>query len=208
MSGILFSTDFTFNLYVAHRMNTTKASMNQKRGRDANGKKMRWSAARKKAAKRARTVRDGQVCDTTNASWENLPVELWANIILYLEWEQELDMVTLSKKMMGKFGGKRGIGLIRSQIREKMEDWRKEQDRLEEKKRQLRKKEEEDWALYYEDRMQEAIEYYIQNNYLKNIPGVSFQSVAKEYQVIKGDLKERVAEAWLDYGEQEEDFDW
>ena len=122
MSGILFSTDFTFNLYVVHRMNTIKASVNQKRGRDENGKKMRWSAARKKAAKRARAARDGQVCDSTNTSWENLPVELWANIILYLEWEQELDMISLSKKMMGKFGGKRGVGLIRSQIREKMEE--------------------------------------------------------------------------------------
>ena len=178
----------------------------RRRGRDANGRKLRWSKARKEAARKMRERRG-----TSGANFnlfEQLPSELGECVLGTLDRRDQLKMMTLSRRHVRRFSLERVNGL-RNDIKEESQQrkreayahWLKEQEAREARKREDEERKE---ATYY-DRLEEAKRYFVEVNLRRRIQGVSYKSVAKRFEVLTGDLREEVENSFIS-GDDHEDF--
>ena len=178
------------------------------RGRYPDGKKRRWTRAQKSAAKRARveewmsvarwwkkqnekeieerkstTLTRGGVGKMGNGKWrEELPWELWELILDNLSAVNRLSCVTSTKVMMERYEKGSDLATLREEAREEVQTVREE---------------------CYEQRVEEAVGYYMIHNVKLKQPGVCYRSVARQFRIGKPDLREGV-EIWR-HGDDDED---
>ena len=179
-------------------------------GRYPDGKKRRWTRAQKSAAKRARveewmsaarwwkkqnekeieerkstTPTHGGVGKMGNGKWrEELPWELWELILDNLSAVDRLSCVTSTKVMMERYEKGSDLATLREEAREEVQTVREE---------------------CYEQRVEEAVGYYMIHNVKLKQPGVCYRSVARQFRIGKPDLREGV-EIWR-HGDDDEDSD-
>ena len=177
-----------------------------RRGRDENGKKRRWSRARKAAARWAREAKVHisakksklQPSSVQGSLIEKMPGELKDEVLSHLGARDKLRLAVSSKGHLRMLGGKEGLEMLQEMIIAENEAIEQERLRQEEEKAEKE-------ALEYEDRMQEAVNFFNEYNVRRRTHGVSYSSVAKKFKVLTGELRERVEESWCD---SEDDYDW
>ena len=84
-------------------------------------------------------------------NWQDLPRELWEMIIKHLGRREELTMVTLTKTMREKFGGRTGTWKIWQRINELVQREKIVEADLKMKKKRERKIRRKGWEVGYED---------------------------------------------------------
>ena len=178
------------------------------RGRYPDGRKRRWTRAQKTVAKRARaeewssvlsmarqwkrerefaegkstTPTRGGVGKMGNGKWrEVLPWELWELILDNLSAVDRLSCVTSTKVMMERYEKGSDLAMLREEARQEVQTVREE---------------------CYEQRVEEAVEYYMIHNVKLRQPGVCYRSVARQFRIGKPGLREGV-EIWR-HGDDDE----
>ena len=164
------------------------------RGRYPDGRKRRWTRARKSAAKKARVeewlsiarqwknereVEEGRSTAPTrggvgkmeDGKWEELPWELWELVLSDLSAVDRLSCVTSTKAMVEKYGKGSELAALREEARDEA------QTALEE---------------CYAQRIKAAVDYYILYNIELRQPAVSYKYVARRFKIAKPDLREEV----------------
>ena len=181
------------------------------RGRYPDGRKRRWTRAQKSAAKRARaeewssvlsiarqwkrereiakgkstTPTRGGVGKVGNGKWgEELPWELWELILGNLSAADRLNCVTSMKVMMKRYEKESDLAMLRGEARQEIQTVREE---------------------HYEQRVEEAVKYYMIHNVKLRQSGVSYRSVARQFRIGKPDLQEGIE--IRRHGDDDEDSD-
>ena len=160
-------------------------------GRDAFGRKLRWT---REAKKRARLARQGYSLAAMPPNVLEKIGELLLDAIQEEEYEgwDALNMMTASKAIMRGIGGEDRLHDARWIVREKVASIRrhkleKEMDELEAREMKLYQEAEE-----LEDRYVEAVNFYCHQNYTLKAPGWGYKAVARRFNICKGELKDRV----------------
>ena len=83
--------------------------------------------------------------------WQDLPKELWGKIIEHLGRKEELTVVTLTKTMREKFGGRAGTWKIWQKINELEQREKIAAADLKMKKKRGRKIKRKGWEVEYEN---------------------------------------------------------
>ena len=168
------------------------------RGRYTDGRKRRWTRVQKTAAKRARAkewssvlsiarqwkreretaeakstaLTRGGVGKMGNGKWdEELPWELWELVFGNLSAVDRWNCVTSTKVMMERYEKGSKLAALREEAREEVQIAREER---------------------YEQRVEEAVDYYMIHNVELRQPGVCYKSVARQFKIGKPDLQEGV----------------
>ena len=168
------------------------------RGRYPDGRKRRWTRAQKSAAKRARveewssvlsiarqwkrereiveekstTPTRGGVGKVGDEKWgEELPWELWELILGNLSAVDRLNCVISTKVMIERYEKESDLAMLRRKAREEIQTVREE---------------------CYEQRVEEAVKYYMTHNVKLRQSGVSYKSVAKQFRIWRPDLQEGI----------------
>ena len=164
------------------------------RGRYPDGRKRRWTRAKKSAVKKTRveewlsiarqwknereiekrrstTPTRGGVGKMGNGKWEELPWELWELILDDLSAVDRLSCVTSTKAMMEKYGKGSELAALRGEARDEARTVQEE---------------------CYAQRIKAAVDYYILYNIELRQPAVSYKYVARRFRIGKPDLREEV----------------
>ena len=168
------------------------------RGRYPNGRKRRWTRAQKTAAKRARAkewssvlsiarqwkcereIAEGKSTTPTrsgvgkmgNGKWgEELQWELWELILDNLSAVDRLSCVTSTKIMTERYEKGSELATLWGEASEEVQTVREE---------------------HYEQRVEEAVNYYMIHNVKLRQLGVCYRSVARQFRIGKPDLQEGV----------------
>ena len=107
-----------------------------------------------------------------NGKWrEELPWELWELILDNLSAVDRLSCVTSTKVMMERYEKGSDLATLREEAREEVQTVREE---------------------CYEQRVEEAVGYYMIHNVKLRQPGVCYRSVARQFRIGKPDLQRGV----------------
>ena len=166
------------------------------RGRYPDGRKRRWTRAKKNAAKKARVeewlsiarqwknekeIKEKKSSTLTRGGvgkWvEELPWELWELVLGNLSAVDRLSCVTSTNVMMEKHEKGSKLAALREEARDEVQTAREER---------------------YAQRVKAAVDYYIMYNIELRQPGAGYRYVARQFRIGKPDLQEGV-ETRLDY---------
>ena len=147
------------------------------RGRYPDDRKRRWTRAKKNAVKRARVeewlsiarqwkngkeIEEGKSTTPTRGGvgkWEEeLPWELWELVLGNLSAVDRLSCITSTKVMMEKYEEGSKLATLREEAREEVQTAREER---------------------YEQRVREAVGYYMIHNVELRQPGVCYKNIAR-----------------------------
>ena len=107
-----------------------------------------------------------------NGKWdEELPWELWELVFGNLSAVDRWNCVTSTKVMMERYEKGSKLAALREEAREEVQIAREER---------------------YEQRVEEAVDYYMIHNVGLRQPGVCYKSVARQFRIGKPDLQEGV----------------
>ena len=122
-------------------------------------------------------------------NWQDLPRELWEMIVEHLSRREELTMVTLTKTMREKFGGKAGTWKIWQKINELEQREKIAAADLKMKKKRERKIKRKGWEVGYKDRLQQAA-----RQSMSNMHWIDTGSVAEAFRVLEDDVWDKLSE--------------
>ena len=115
---------------------------------------------------------------------EELPWELWELVLGSLSAVDRLSCVTSTKVMIERYEKGSKLADLREEAREEVQTVREE---------------------CYEQRVEEAVDYYMIHNVKLRRPGVCYRSVARHFRIGKPDLQEGVE--IRRHGDDDEDSD-
>ena len=121
--------------------------------------------------------------------WQDLPKELWGKIIEHLGRKEELTVVTLTKTMREKFGGRAGTWKIWQKVNELEQREKIAAADLKMKKKRGRKIKRRGWEVGYKDRLQQAA-----RQCMSNVHWVDTGSVAEAFRVLEDDILDKLSE--------------
>ena len=144
-----------------------------------------WKREREFTEGKSATPTRGGVGKMGNGKWrEELPWELWELILDNLSAVDRLSCVTSTKVMMERYEKGSDLATLREEAREEVQTVREE---------------------CYEQRVEEAVGYYMIHNVKLRQPGVCYRSVTRQFRIGKPDLREGVE--IRRHGDDDEDSD-